>query len=158
MRTDFTVGISTDESIEKTRGLIIEALSGVEGILQDPAPSVLVTDLAPTTIKLKAQFWFNAVTHSRPKIKSSAIQCSLRALRLANISLETDAREISFTTPLPLLRASQEHEDAKEQARVEDHEPAQDSSSTSNKSEISQIKQQAAATTPAEKGENLLQN
>lgn len=165
MRTDFVVGVDIGNSIEAVRKAALEALKGVEGVQQEPAPMVLVADLAPTTIKIRVYFWFNAVKHGRAGIRSAAIQCVLRGLKDAGIELEADSREITFKNPLALGRAHT----IDEKAQANDRAPGDRRNSPSvsaqapaeappaTPSEIGNIKKQAAATAPPEKGENILE-
>jgi small conductance mechanosensitive channel len=56
-RTQYDVGIGYGDDIDRARGVIVEAVRGVKGVLQDPAPDALVSDLAGSWINLRARWW-----------------------------------------------------------------------------------------------------
>ncbi len=56
-RVESIVGISYSDSIEKARSVILDEISKDTRILQDPAPSVSVVNLADSSIKLQVWAW-----------------------------------------------------------------------------------------------------
>lgn len=56
-RMEYDVGIGYGDDIDQAKQLIYEALDGIEGVLQDPAPDVLVMDLAGSTVNLRVRWW-----------------------------------------------------------------------------------------------------
>lgn len=57
MNLKFCVGY--DESLERTKSLIRESLETTAGVVQDPAPRVLVTDLISDGVNVTINFWIN---------------------------------------------------------------------------------------------------
>ncbi|WP_088535410.1 hypothetical protein [Geobacter sp. DSM 9736] len=43
--------------MERAKGLRLDAMHGTEGVLKDPAPDVLVKDLAPSSVMMRARWW-----------------------------------------------------------------------------------------------------
>lgn len=57
MNLKFCVGY--DESLEQTRTLVRKALDETAGVVQDPAPRVVVTDLISDGVNFTVNFWIN---------------------------------------------------------------------------------------------------
>jgi small conductance mechanosensitive channel len=56
-RIDYDVGIGYGDDIARAKELILEAVRGVEDVLQDPGPEVLVYELAASTVNLRVRWW-----------------------------------------------------------------------------------------------------
>ena len=56
-RLEVDVGIGYGDDLEAARRVILEAVRGVEGVLADPAPDVLVVELADFSVVLRARYW-----------------------------------------------------------------------------------------------------
>jgi small-conductance mechanosensitive channel len=60
-RIRFAVGIGYSDSIDEARRIIRTALRDVEGVLDDPEPAVLASELAPSAVTLIVYFWTESV-------------------------------------------------------------------------------------------------
>jgi len=58
-RLQYDVGIGYGDDIAQARKLMLEAVSEVEGIMQDPAPEALVMELADSTVNIRVRWWVN---------------------------------------------------------------------------------------------------
>lgn len=56
-RISFVVGIGYQDDIEAARSTILKVMQNTEGVLNEPASSVHVVALAPSSVDLKALFW-----------------------------------------------------------------------------------------------------
>jgi small conductance mechanosensitive channel len=56
-RSQCDIGIGYGDDIDYARGVILKAMQGLEGVLADPAPDAVVSDLAGSTINLRARWW-----------------------------------------------------------------------------------------------------
>jgi small conductance mechanosensitive channel len=56
-RVEYDVGIGYGDNLEKVKRLIDEALKSLETVLRDPAPDVLVIELAESSVKLRVRWW-----------------------------------------------------------------------------------------------------
>ena len=56
-RSQYDVGIGYGDDIETARSLMLEAIGGIDNVLNDPAPDVLVVDIADSSIILRARWW-----------------------------------------------------------------------------------------------------
>lgn len=56
-RIDLVVGISYDDDIDKARALILDLAKAKDGVLQEPAPVVNVTNLGDSSVDLELRVW-----------------------------------------------------------------------------------------------------
>ena len=56
-RMQYDIGIGYGDNIEQAKALILEAMHSIDGVLRDPAPDVLVVDLAESTVNIRARWW-----------------------------------------------------------------------------------------------------
>jgi len=52
-----TIGISYDSDIKLAKDILMKLMEEQEGIFKDPAPQVVVTELADSAVNLSARFW-----------------------------------------------------------------------------------------------------
>jgi small conductance mechanosensitive channel len=57
IRVRVSVGIAYKEDIEEAREILLSTLEGDDTILEDPAPAVVVTELAGSSVNLELRFW-----------------------------------------------------------------------------------------------------
>lgn len=106
LRSEQTVGISYDNDIDEACELILDTVQQIEGVLAQPAPDVLVDDLADSSINLKARWWTNAR-------RSNVIQTKSRVVRQIKYTL--DEHDIDIPFPIRTLYV-------KDQVRVKAHQ------------------------------------
>ena len=59
-RIRLSVGIGYQDSIEGARSVIRQVLNKTEGVLNEPAPSIFVAELAPSSVNFNVFFWTNS--------------------------------------------------------------------------------------------------
>ena len=59
-RLDVPIGIAYDDDIDKAAGALMALLEGDERVLKDPAPQVMVKELADSSVNLNLRCWANA--------------------------------------------------------------------------------------------------
>ena len=59
LRLQFLFGIGYDDDIDKATEIIMEEAENHEGILEDPAPSVRLTELGDSSVGLKSRVWIS---------------------------------------------------------------------------------------------------
>ena len=96
-RLSFPVTIGTGDDIKAAKGVIIEALRGVDGVLDDPAPEALVTGLGAAGVDLTARFWIDP-PRRRDAVDATdhAIMAVKEALIEAGIDLPYPTSQILF--------------------------------------------------------------
>lgn len=62
-RVDLVAGISYGDDIDKARAAIQAALAEVSGILETPAPDILVSEMADSSVNFKVRPWCNPVDY-----------------------------------------------------------------------------------------------
>ena len=146
MRTDFTIGINSAESISKVQKIIMDILVSYDEILKKPEPLVVASEVSNGTVKIRVFFWFDCLKNSRAKIKSVIIQSCLDALFKNNVQLESTSMEVTLIN----------EKDAKQKQKDRVIEKPINPSMETTGTDLHDIQKQAAAATSAESGENLL--
>ena len=72
-RLEYDVGIGYGDDIESAKRLMLQAIHSVDGVLKDPAPDVLVMELAESSVNIRARWWIKPprrqdVLESRDKV------------------------------------------------------------------------------------------
>ncbi len=63
-RLEYDVGIGYGDDIATAKRLMLEATKSVQGVLPDPAPDVLVVELAPSSVNLRVRWWIEPPTRA----------------------------------------------------------------------------------------------
>lgn len=79
-RVKFIVGIAYEEEVERAREVIMRAMRGAKGVLEDPAPSVDLVELGDSSVNLKAMFWCSSVQSSVRKTSNLVATAIKKAL------------------------------------------------------------------------------
>lgn len=56
-RIEYDVGIGYGDDLAQAKALMLEAINSVDEVLKNPAPDVLVLELAESTINIRARWW-----------------------------------------------------------------------------------------------------
>ncbi|MEM7698961.1 MAG: mechanosensitive ion channel family protein [Verrucomicrobiota bacterium] len=72
-RFDYTVGIGYQCDPEAAKAIAHEALSQIEGVLDDPEMAVVVDELADSSVNIKLLWWVDTTASSPLKIKSEVL-------------------------------------------------------------------------------------
>jgi small-conductance mechanosensitive channel len=59
-RIRVSVGIGYQDSIETARSVINDALNNTDGVLKEPGPSIVLAELAPSSVNFNIFFWTNS--------------------------------------------------------------------------------------------------
>jgi small conductance mechanosensitive channel len=78
-RLEYDIGVGYGDDIERTKQLMMEALHSVDVVLKDPAPDVLVMELADSAVNIRARWWikpprWSDALDSRDKVISAIKQ------------------------------------------------------------------------------------
>jgi len=108
-RFDFSVTIDPAQSIRESQTLALAGIREVEGVLEDPPPSWMVVEYAPTGIELRFFGWVDQTSSDLGKVRSEAIRVTKAAYADAGIEgprtvhhivlSRADARQEKATTP-----------------------------------------------------------
>jgi small-conductance mechanosensitive channel len=91
-RLEYDVGIGYGDDVEKARRLILKALHSVDGVLSDPAPDVLLMELAGSSVNLRARWWI------APPQKADALDARDRVLRAVKALLTSEGIDLPLPT------------------------------------------------------------
>lgn len=91
-RMDLSVGISYDADIQHAREVILEAIAKSDYVLETPAASVGVTELADNSINLTVRPWAKASDH--PAATLELLERIKNALDMADISIPYPQRDV----------------------------------------------------------------
>jgi len=94
LRSEQVVGISYDSDIDTACELVENAMRQIEGVLSDPAPDVLVDELAGSSVNLKARWWTDAQRSNVTRTKSAVVRC---------IKYTLDENDIEIPFPIRTL-------------------------------------------------------
>jgi small conductance mechanosensitive channel len=88
LRRTFVFGIGYEDEIEEATEIIIDEATAHEEILEDPGPSVRVTELADSAVGLQARIWIENPSRSDfVRIQSEFVQSTKEALEAAGIDI-----------------------------------------------------------------------
>jgi len=104
-RSGYDVGIGVGDDIEGARAAILAALREVEGVLADPAPQVLVVELADFAIKLRVWWWTD------PPQRIHVLQVQSRVLQAIKETLVEHGIDLPFPTHQVLFHDQTEESD-----------------------------------------------
>lgn len=104
-RTSFVLNIDFECSISTAQKILLEVLSGIERVLRDPPPLVLVDGMDSKGVLLKVYFWFDIRKASLVGSRSRVMSACKDALQVEGISiLDTMKVEISDNRRTPDLK------------------------------------------------------
>jgi small-conductance mechanosensitive channel len=95
-RSSVMVGIDYESDVEKAKAEIRDAVSKIEGIEHDPAPLVLVQELAASTVNLEILFWVNSRRKSFLSATSDVRRAVKERLEQVGIEMPTDIYTLNF--------------------------------------------------------------
>lgn len=73
-RRTVMIGLGYGEDSKRAIGIFLDAVKGVEGVLDDPAPTVRAKELGDSALTLESLFWVNQRTHDLFDVQSEVVQ------------------------------------------------------------------------------------
>lgn len=116
-RLSVTVGIGYGDDIAAARALILKTLAGLDGLLKDPAPSVLVKELGDFSVNLDVRFWID------PPVRKEAVEAQDGVLEAIRNALPAAGFDLPFPTQQLLFHDQTEETDG-DRARQREGWPA----------------------------------
>ncbi|MDZ8053426.1 MAG: mechanosensitive ion channel family protein [Aulosira sp. ZfuVER01] len=104
-RLEYDVGIGYGDDIDRAKQLILEAMHGVDEVLSDPAPDVLVMDLAESTVNIRARWWI------KPPRRADDLTSRDRVLTAIKKTLTANGIDLPFPTQQILFHDQTEETD-----------------------------------------------
>ncbi|NNC87148.1 MAG: mechanosensitive ion channel family protein [Akkermansiaceae bacterium] len=95
-RSQYDIGIGYGDDIDEACDLIMETLQNTDGVLSDPAPQVLVMDLAGSSVNLRARWWTDPQKADVMRTKDAVIRGVKSALDKAAIDMPYPTQVVLF--------------------------------------------------------------
>lgn len=97
LRLQYDIGIGYGDDIARAKSVIVEAISHVHGIMQNPTPDVLLVGLADYSVTLRVRWWISPPRRADTmQSMSDALHAIKDALTAAGIDLPFPTRQILF--------------------------------------------------------------
>ncbi|MEZ4386925.1 MAG: mechanosensitive ion channel family protein [Candidatus Krumholzibacteriia bacterium] len=86
LRIDVPIGIAYKEDTEAARTVLLAAAASVDGVLANPAPTVVVAACADSSVNLLVRVWMADAAH-RQRVQFATLEAAKRALDTAGIQI-----------------------------------------------------------------------
>lgn len=104
-RLEYDIGIGYGDDIVRAKQLILEAIAGVAGVLNDPRPDVLTHELADNSVVLRARWWIE------PPRRADVLDFRDRVLTAVKQSFDINGIDMPFPTQVVLFHDQSEETD-----------------------------------------------
>lgn len=104
-RLEYDVGIGYGDDVEQVKELMLQAVEGVEGVLADPAPDVLLVGFGPSSVNLRVRWWIE------PPRRSDALEAQDKVLLAVKKELSANGIDLPFDTRIVLFHDQTEEAD-----------------------------------------------
>ncbi|MEG4483492.1 mechanosensitive ion channel family protein [Microcoleus sp. D2_18a_B4] len=96
-RTEYDFSIGYGDDIDCAKQLMLEALYSIKEVLKDPAPDVLVLELAESTVKIRVRWWIAPPRRIDDMRSRDKVICAIKKKLVENgIDLPYPTRQILF--------------------------------------------------------------
>jgi len=104
LRLQFLFGIGYDDDIEQATDIIVEEAENHDGIMDDPAPTVRLTELGDSYVGLKSRIWIDDPSRSDfVKTRGEYVTAVKNRFDEAGIDIPYPQRELSGELELPAV-------------------------------------------------------
>ncbi|WP_082653440.1 mechanosensitive ion channel family protein [Aureimonas sp. AU22] len=86
-RSQYDIGIGYGDDIAEARSAILEAIDKVEAVVSDPAPEVIVFDLAASSVNLRVRWWTPSKGFNLVKVQGEVLEGVKQALDAKGIDI-----------------------------------------------------------------------
>lgn len=98
-RFSFTLGVGNDEDLTAVRDLGLDTLTGMPGVLDDPAPAVLIKEAGDSSMMLGFSAWIDQRETGFVKVRSEAIRLVKSAFDQAGIVMPDPGFRVEVRRP-----------------------------------------------------------
>lgn len=95
-RSQYDVGIGYGDDIALARRLMLEAMRGVDEVLDEPAPDVVVVDLADFSVNLRARWWTESGRADEIAVQDRVLEAIKKKLVANGIDLPFPTQQVLF--------------------------------------------------------------
>lgn len=86
LRVDVPIGIAYKEDIDEARRVMLEAVSGIDDIMEEKSPDVVAEALGDSSVNLLARVWVEDARHQQP-VGFRVVEACKKALDAAGIQI-----------------------------------------------------------------------
>lgn len=90
-RVELIIGVAVDSDLDKVSRTAIDALEGIEGMLEDPSPSVIFKNFGASTIDLTVYYWIDTDQTNVDEARDQGI-------KNVKVAFEREALEMPYPT------------------------------------------------------------
>ncbi|RCJ20036.1 mechanosensitive ion channel protein MscS [Nostoc sp. ATCC 43529] len=96
-RLEYDVGIGYNDDIDRAKQLMLDAMHSVNEVLKDPAPDVLVMELAESTVNIRVRWWIHPPRRADDLSSRDKVITAIKKTLVANgIDLPFPTQQILF--------------------------------------------------------------
>lgn len=103
-RVSVEIILGYEVNVESARNALLDAMTAVEGVLADPAPSVRIWDLLVDGIRFEGRFWTDSRRSDYLATSSRVTEQALERLAERNVPLPQPAERLLSPAKLDLWR------------------------------------------------------
>lgn len=96
LRSEYDIGIGYGDDLSSAKAVAIAAIKGVHGVLAEPAPDVLVWELAGSSKNLRVRWWTRPPRGEVLAVRDRVLQAVAEALTGAGIDLPFPTQVLLF--------------------------------------------------------------
>ena len=104
-RIEYDIGIGYSDDVGTAKKLMLEAMHATDEVLREPAPDVLVMELAPSSVLIRARWWI------RPPRRADALDARDSVLAAIKKKLRENGVDLPFPTQQVLFHDQTEETD-----------------------------------------------
>ncbi len=94
IRSVVAVGVDYEADLERAQQVALDAVTGVEGVMADPAPQALYTQLGTSTIDFDVRYWSASRQADVRTVQDRVVRALTHALNEAEIIMPADIVEL----------------------------------------------------------------
>jgi small conductance mechanosensitive channel len=99
-RADISIGVAYGADLDETRRVLSECVREVSGVLEEPAPVVVLSGLADSSVNWSVRLWCQTTDYFA--VLEGGTRAVKRALDQAGIGIPYPTMDVNFVQPLPM--------------------------------------------------------
>ena len=96
LRTEYDVGIGYGDDLGRAKEIALDAIRGVDGVLAEPAPDVLVWELGESSKNIRLRWWTRPQRGEVLRIRDAVLKAAAEAISGAGMDLPFPTQVVLF--------------------------------------------------------------
>ncbi len=96
LRSEYDIGIGYGDDLSRAKEIALDAIRNIEGVLADPAPDVLVWDLAGSSKNVRVRWWTRPARGDVLAVRDRVLRSAAEALAGAGVDLPFPTQVVLF--------------------------------------------------------------